>query len=308
MYSSNGLLTFGGRAKTQRPPALDSVADTSPLAKRESEEFVIEPAGDRVYTSKLQPDAAKTKKKFQRDDDKVPIDMVCKISLPDQPPGHLSLELDGLRNTAFETNSELLLPSASPQSSTTTTDIESSQQDTQRADVNDTDKLEVSGTQELTKKKNLYFHNYWVLWSHEISDEDYSIQSYRIVWETNNMVDFLNKINAYSEDEWSTKMFFFMRRGITPRYEDPKNVRGGSWSFRVNKNYCYTSWVSLCLQCMGECLIESWDEMKRINGISLSPKNNTTTVRIWNEVSACALNLQHQVPNIDQNKAIFRAN
>lgn len=155
---------------------------------------------------------------------------------------------------------------------------------------------------------NLFFHNYWVLWSHEINDLDYSLKSYHILWETNNMLDFLRHINRFAEDEWSARMFFFMRKGITPRYEDPKNMRGGSWSFRVNKNYSYTSWISLCIQCMGECLVEKWAEMQRINGISLSPKNNTTTVRIWNEESNHILNLQYQIPNIDQHKAIFRQN
>ena len=156
--------------------------------------------------------------------------------------------------------------------------------------------------------QNLFFNNFWVLWSHEIHDDDYSLGSYRILWEANNMLDFLLHTNRFAEDDWSTKMFFFMRKGITPRYEDVKNIRGGSWSFRVNKNYSYTSWISLCLQCMGECLIESWNEMRKINGISLSPKNNTTTVRIWSEENNHVLNLQYQIPNIDQHKAIFRPN
>jgi hypothetical protein len=109
-----------------------------------------------------------------------------------------------------------------------------------------------------------------VLWSHEINDLDYSLKSYHILWETNNMLDFLRHINRFAEDEWSARMFFFMR--------------------------------------MGECLVEKWAEMKRINGISLSPKNNTTTVRIWNEENNHILNLQYQIPNIDQHKAIFRQN
>jgi hypothetical protein len=155
---------------------------------------------------------------------------------------------------------------------------------------------------------NIVFNNFWVLWSHDINDEDYSLKSYTIVWQTNNMKDFLEKINLFTEEEWSAKMFFFMRKGITPRYEDVRNVKGGSWSFRVNKNYCYTSWISLCIQCMGECLIERWNEMRLINGISLSPKNNTTTVRIWTSENQNQLKLQYQIPNIDQNKAMFRCN
>lgn len=155
---------------------------------------------------------------------------------------------------------------------------------------------------------NIIFNSYWVLWSHEINDEDYSLKSYRIIWDTNNMLDFLEKVARFTEDDWSSKMFFFMRKGITPRYEDPKNNKGGSWSFRVNKNYCYTSWFSLCLQCMGECLLDSWDDMKSINGISLSPKNNTTTVRIWTSQPNSNIRMQYPVPNIDQNKAMFRNN
>lgn len=158
------------------------------------------------------------------------------------------------------------------------------------------------------EKANLIFNNTWVLWSHEINDLDYSLRSYKVCWETNNMNTFLENMDKIVEEDWSKKMYFFMRKGITPRYEDQKNTKGGSWSFRVNKNFCYTSWFSLCLQCMGECLIENLSDMKQINGISLSPKNNTTTIRIWNSINNDKLKLQYQIPNIDQIKAMYRAN
>jgi hypothetical protein len=153
--------------------------------------------------------------------------------------------------------------------------------------------------------ENLPFNNIWVLWSHEINDTDYSIHSYKIIWEAKNMKDFLDNINKYCEEDWCSKMYFLMRKGISPRYEDSKNINGGSWSFRVNKNYCYTAWISLSIQCMGECLLENWDEMRKINGISLSPKNNTTTVRIWSLDKNPNLRLQYPIPNIDQMKAMF---
>lgn len=160
-------------------------------------------------------------------------------------------------------------------------------------------------------KENITFNQSWVLWSHESCDEDYSLKSYKICWETSDIQDFLQKMEQLTEEAWSQKMYFFMRKGITPRYEDPKNLNGSSWSFRVNKNYCYTSWFSLCIQCLGECLFELWNEMKNVNGISLSPKNNTTTIRIWLSSKSMSpqnqqLKLQYAVPNIDPNKAMYR--
>lgn len=167
-------------------------------------------------------------------------------------------------------------------------------------------------TEKKEKLDNIYFHDTWVLWSHETNDNDYSISSYSVLWEIDNMNDFLRNMDLFKEDTWCQKMYFFMRKGVSPRYEDPKNVKGGSWSYRVNKNYCYTSWFSLCLQCMGECLFENLDVMQNINGVSLSPKNNTTTIRIWtslsNESYLNTIDFKYQIPNIEQTKALFRRN
>lgn len=156
--------------------------------------------------------------------------------------------------------------------------------------------------------KNLVFSSEWVMWMHGMHDEDYSLASYKVLWSARDLQTFIAHMDRVREDEWAANMYFFMREGVTPRWEDPRNKRGGSWSFRVNKNFCYTTWFSMCLQSMGECLFKDLAEMKNVNGLSLSPKNNTTTIRVWCAEPHHVLNLQNPIPNVDASKAMYRAN
>lgn len=161
--------------------------------------------------------------------------------------------------------------------------------------------------------ENINFNDSWVLWSHEILENDYSLQSYTKHFETNNYKDFINKMNTicYEKENielnsvWMKKIWFFMRNDITPRYEDIKNNNGSYWSYRVNKNYSYITLFSLCIQLMGECLFQEIGIMQNVNGVSISPKNNTTTVKIWFSEfyePNNSIKLQHIIPNIDPNK------
>lgn len=161
--------------------------------------------------------------------------------------------------------------------------------------------------------ENINFNDTWVLWSHEITENDYSLQSYTKHFETNNYKDFINKMNLICNDKdnielnsvWMKKIWFFMRKDITPRYEDIKNTNGSYWSYRVNKNYSYTTLFSLCIQLMGECLFQEIGIIQNVNGVSISPKNNTTTVKIWFSEyyePSNSIRLQYVIPNIDPNK------
>jgi len=161
--------------------------------------------------------------------------------------------------------------------------------------------------------ENINFNNTWVLWSHESIDIYENKQANMDLFETNNYKDFINKMNIICNDKenielnsvWMTKIWFFMRKDITPRYEDIKNINGSYWSYRVNKNYSYTTLFSLCIQLMGECLFQEITIMENVNGVSISPKNNTTTVKIWFSEyyePSNSIKLQYVIPNIDPNK------
>ena len=46
-------------------------------------------------------------------------------------------------------------------------------------------------------------------------------------------------------------------KGIKPLWEDPRNVRGGAWTFRVPKDKAKDFWKEVCMMAIGEQLQEA---------------------------------------------------
>jgi len=79
-------------------------------------------------------------------------------------------------------------------------------------------------------------------------------------------------------------------KGIKPIWEDPRNTRGGSWTFRVPKAQAAEFWKETCMMAIGELLqaaLETDQSGKlsfrdEICGVSLSVRFNSVLVRVWN--------------------------
>jgi hypothetical protein len=122
----------------------------------------------------------------------------------------------------------------------------------------------------------------WCLWSHAWDCHGWALEDYRKhatiytveqFWEVFNGLPSLN-----NRDMW-----FFMREGIPPRWEDPKNLQGGSFKFRVSGQDIDNTWLTLSLHLITETMCLSRHDANLISGISLSPKkNNFATLSVWN--------------------------
>lgn len=80
-------------------------------------------------------------------------------------------------------------------------------------------------------------------------------------------------------------------RGVKPIWEDPRNSRGGCWTFRVPKAVASEFWKEVCMMAIGEQLqsaVESDRTTFRddICGISLAVRFNSLLVQIWNRDAA----------------------
>ncbi|KAL5114170.1 hypothetical protein ACEQ8H_007967 [Pleosporales sp. CAS-2024a] len=75
--------------------------------------------------------------------------------------------------------------------------------------------------------------------------------------------------------------------GVKPVWEDPRNIRGGAWYFKVSKDMAAQFWHEMCLLAVGDGL-QGAIETKRpsfnddICGISYSVRWNAVQVAVWN--------------------------
>jgi hypothetical protein len=133
---------------------------------------------------------------------------------------------------------------------------------------------------------SLILNDTWVLWSHEINDNDWTIKSYSIVYEFNTINDFWKLYNNFHLlDGLHKKNYFLMRKGITPIWEDVKNKNGGICSIKILLTKAHIMWEELSMYLIGETFSNNKQNMDRINGISICPKNIWSIIKIWNSDS-----------------------
>jgi hypothetical protein len=131
-----------------------------------------------------------------------------------------------------------------------------------------------------TEIENFDLKHKWVLWFHKVNDNNWSIDSYSKVFEIKTYYDILFILKKF--DNITSGMFFLMKDGIIPVYEDSNNINGGYWSLRITKKDSFDYWDKIIYYlCIDNLSIDGLHEDK-INGISISPKINNCIFKIWN--------------------------
>ena len=91
-----------------------------------------------------------------------------------------------------------------------------------------------------TEIKNFDLKHKWVLWFHKVNDNNWSLDSYSKVIDVKTYYDILFILKDIVNI--TSGMFFLMKEGISPIYEDPKNINGGYWSLRITKKDSFDYW------------------------------------------------------------------
>jgi hypothetical protein len=76
-------------------------------------------------------------------------------------------------------------------------------------------------------------------------------------------------------------MLFFMREGIKPTWEDPKNRKGGCFSYKVINKNVFEAWKDLSFCIAGESVSKNLAFVANVCGITISPKKNFCIIKIW---------------------------
>lgn len=121
----------------------------------------------------------------------------------------------------------------------------------------------------------------WMLWFHLPQDSDWTINSYRLLWEFKTMEDTIAISETTPSELVLNGMLFIMRDGTLPMWEHKNNCKGGCFSYRVSNKNAYNVWKKLTYLLVGNTLSSNKNIVDNINGITISPKKNFCVIKIW---------------------------
>ena len=148
----------------------------------------------------------------------------------------------------------------------------------------------------------------WTIWYHSAEETDYSINGYIKIGSFSDIINFWNYYNNIS---WvginggsysNNNLFFLMKNDTLPLWEDKNNIKGGSWCYKIRRDKAEEIWMELCLLLIGNTSKYS----QNITGLSISPKMNFSTIKVWFDCIMKNQDYIENIPIIDQSKALFR--
>jgi hypothetical protein len=132
----------------------------------------------------------------------------------------------------------------------------------------------------------------WTLYFHSPREKKWSLDSYTDLGTASTWRDVFALTNALGEAKLKGGMYFWMRKGIPPLWENYQNIRGGSYSLRGSLE----SGVDIfLLYTIGAMLDLATNKGDKVMGVNISPKlvgggnrdmDQTIgfyTIKIWNQ-------------------------
>ncbi|KAI9882721.1 MAG: hypothetical protein M1823_005527 [Watsoniomyces obsoletus] len=133
-------------------------------------------------------------------------------------------------------------------------------------------------------------HHEWEFWHdrnasvpiEEKDPSDYSSNLVKLI-SINNVQIFWETFNNFPLGDLVLKdSVHLFKRTVKPVWEDPRNVNGGSWTFRVKKAQSAEWWKNIQLMAIGELLQDACEIGDDICGVSLSIRFGSDLISIWN--------------------------
>jgi hypothetical protein len=122
--------------------------------------------------------------------------------------------------------------------------------------------------------------NTWILWNHKLDDKSWTNDSYKNIYNFENIYDLKYYIDIIETIHLQNSMYFIMKENIFPTWEDPNNCDGCCVSFKIPSKDIKQTWN----KCVTNILCENIYKNKNknyINGISISPKKEFNIIKIW---------------------------
>lgn len=143
-------------------------------------------------------------------------------------------------------------------------------------------------------QKQYFLNNQWNLYIHNLTEKDWSLNSYKHVTTFSSIEDFWTFFNNYKD--FRKFNFYVMRGNIKPVYEDPENQNGYSYSYIIPGRKVTDTFVDILVKMVSENLLDEKNTYE-ICGISLTPKlKGISILKVWlkNKNNVLTLNTDNE--------------
>jgi hypothetical protein len=125
-----------------------------------------------------------------------------------------------------------------------------------------------------------YINDVWTLYFHASDDPDWTLSSYVRLTDISTVEDFWASSSCLTPHV-AENMFFLMREGVYPCWDDPQNMYGGCVSMKVSKMDAPRAWEDVCSRVLGETIASDRTAWELVNGVSISPKRYFSIIKVW---------------------------
>lgn len=121
----------------------------------------------------------------------------------------------------------------------------------------------------------------WTMWAHLPHDTDWSLASYKEIMTARTVDELVALVDGVPDKLVKNCMLFLMKEGVAPTWEDPKNKKGGCFSYKVANKSVPGVWKTMAYRIAGGTLSGQKPVTAAVNGITVSPKKSFCIMKVW---------------------------
>lgn len=120
----------------------------------------------------------------------------------------------------------------------------------------------------------------WILYFHPAKENRWHMDTFRVVAKLQTFRDLAHVFGAITPTDWIRGKFFFTPEGIPPLMENARNIRGGSYSLRIDRAFAHEVMQKYMIAAvLGKCVKEDGDG---VSCVRITPRRDFNILQIWN--------------------------
>lgn len=120
----------------------------------------------------------------------------------------------------------------------------------------------------------------WILYFHPAKETRWHIDTFKVVAKVKTFQELGQVFATLVPADWARGKFFFTPEGTPPLMENAKNIRGGSYSLRVDRSFAGEILQKYMIAaCLGRCFSNTNNQ---VSCVRITPRRDFNILQIWN--------------------------